>query len=144
MQPTLYTMKTLITLIIGAIPSLVFGQLGIDYNQPNLPFTSVSYEIKERFRPELRIGTDNFLEDISLEGIVSYDILNKEEYEFYGGLGYRTINFDGLVIPIGFNFYPLASKNFGFKIEVTPILGESTVLRGSLGFRYRFRNTNGD
>jgi hypothetical protein len=137
-------MKTLITLIISTIPSFVFGQLGIDYNQSNLPFTGVSYEIKERIRPELRIGTDNFLEDASVEGIVSYDILNKEEYEFYGGLGYRTNNFNGAVIPIGFNFYPLTSKNFGFKIEVTPILGESNILRGGLGFRYRFRNTNSD
>jgi len=99
-------MKTFITLIISLVPLIAFGQFGVDYNQSNLPFVGLSYEFKDKFRPELRIGTDNYFEDISLEGILSYDILNRDNYEFYGGLGFRSQDFNGLVIPIGFNFNP--------------------------------------
>ena len=100
----------------------------------------LSYELKDRFRPEIRFGTDNYFEDISFEGILTYDIINNDDYEFYGGLGFRTHDFNGLVIPIGFNFYPLTTKEFGFQIELAPIIGESNILRGSMGIRYRFRN----
>jgi len=137
-------MKTFITLIISLVPLIAFGQFGVDYNQSNLPFVGLSYEFKDKFRPELRIGTDNYFEDISLEGILSYDILNRDNYEFYGGLGFRSQDFNGLVIPIGFNFYPLTDKDFGFQIELAPIIGESSILRGSWGIRYRFRGNKAD
>lgn len=136
--------KIFISLIIYLVPSIAFGQFGIDYNQSNLPFVGISYELKDRFRPEIRIGTDSYFEDISLEGILTYDILNNTDYEFYGGLGFRNQNFNGLVIPVGFNFYPLPTKDFGFQIELAPIIGELNILRGSLGIRYRFRSTQAD
>jgi hypothetical protein len=139
-------MKSLVTLIIFFLPFFAFGQFKVGYNQSNLPFIGVSYEIKEKFRPELRIGTDTYFEYISLEGIVSYDIVNKEDYEFYGGLGFNESLFQwgGLVIPIGFNFYPLTNKCFGFQIELAPIFGESNFLRGSLGIGYKFRSTQAE
>jgi hypothetical protein len=137
-------MKTLVTIAIYLAPMALFGQFIIDYHQSNLPFVGLSYEIKERFRPELRVGTDSFFEDVSLEGVLMYDLLNKNDYELYGGLGYRTQDFNGLVIPMGFNFYPLTAKNFGFQIELAPILGESNILRGSFGIRYRFGTTPAD
>jgi hypothetical protein len=133
--------KIIISLITMLGPTVAFGQFGIDYNQSNLPFVGLSYELKDRFRPEIRFGTDNYFEDISFEGILTYDIINNDDYEFYGGLGVRTQDFNGLVIPIGFNFYPLTIKEFGFQIELAPIIGESNILRGSLGIRYRFKNT---
>jgi hypothetical protein len=134
--------KLFIFTLLMAGPSIAYGQLGIDFNQSNLPFAGISYEFKSQFRPELRIGTDMYLEGIALEGIMTYDILNKAEYEFYAGLGGRVNAFPGLVIPIGFNFYPFESKNFGFQIELAPIIGDSAILRGSWGIRYRFRKTN--
>ena len=124
------------TLII--LPSIAFGQLGISFHQSNLPFLGVSYEIKNKLRPELRIGTDTYFEEISVEGIITYDILNKEDYEVYAGLGGRVNGFAGLVIPLGLNVYPLTTKQFGFHIELAPIIGESSLLRGSWGIRYRF------
>ena len=131
-------MRRLITLILLSIPTLNFAQFGVDIHMSNIPFFGLSYEIKERFRPEFRIGTDTYFDDFSVEGIVTYDILNKPDYEFYAGLGIRSNDFAGLVIPIGFNFYPFEEKKFGFLIELAPIIGESDILRGSLGFRYKF------
>lgn len=131
-------MKRLVLFIILFTPLIANAQIGVDYQFSNLPFLGISYEINDRFRPEIRIGTDAFIEDISIEGIVTYDILNKVDYEFYAGLGARSSDFAGLVIPVGFNFYPFDVKNFGFQFEITPILGESNILRGSLGIKYKF------
>lgn len=135
-------MRSLITLLLAVAPSIVFGQLGTDFHQSNLPFIGLSYEIKDRLRPEIRIGIDNYFKDIFAEGILTYDILNNEDYEFYAGLGMRANGFIGLVVPVGINIYPLTTKNFGFHIELAPIIGESDILRGSWGIRYRFRNVD--
>jgi len=71
--------------------------------------------------------------------VVTYDIFNKDYYEFYAGLGGRITTFAGVVIPIGLNIYPFAVKNFGFHIELAPIIGDSAILRGSWGIRYKFQ-----
>jgi hypothetical protein len=131
-------MKSLIIVVLTFTPCILFGQFTVDYHQSNFPFIGLGYELKDKLRPALRIGTNDFLEDISIEGVITYDVLNKEEYEFYSGIGIRTNNITGLVIPIGLNFYPFLTKNFGFQIEVTPIIGDEEILRGSWGIRYRF------
>ncbi|MCW3073090.1 MAG: hypothetical protein JWP69_159 [Flaviaesturariibacter sp.] len=131
--------KIIITLLI-ALPTISFGQLGISFHQSNLPFIGLNYQIKNKIRPELRVGTDNYFDAISVEGIITYDILKKEDYEFYAGLGVRTNDFTGLVIPIGLNVYPLSTKQFGFHIELSPIVGDDNILRGSWGIRYRFKS----
>lgn len=135
-------MKFLIILFLFAFPSFAFGQFGINFHQTNLPFVGLNYEIRNRLRPELRIGTDNYFEDTSIEGVITYDIANKDDFELYAGIGGRLNGFGGLVIPIGINVYPLSMKQFGFHIELAPIVGESSVLRGSWGIRYQFNRGN--
>lgn len=132
-------MRKWLTVIILLGSNVSFGQLGISFHQSNLPFIGVNYEIKDRFITEIRIGTDNFFESSSVEGAVMYKILRKADFDFYGGLGARINGFAGVVIPIGLNIYPFQTKNFGFHIEAAPIVGESSLLRGSWGIRYRFR-----
>jgi len=135
-------MKQIITILLFSIPSIGFAQFGVAFHQSGLPFVGVNYEINEKFRPEVRIGTDNFFKDISFEAIVTYDILNNETLELYGGLGIKTADFGGVVIPIGLNIYPFDFKNFGFQMELSPIIGDSNLLRGSWGIRYRFLKEN--
>lgn len=115
------------------------AQFGVSFHQSNLPFVGVSYEINDRFVPEVRVGTDNYFEDISFEAVLMYQIINHEDYEFYTGLGVRTNGFTGVVIPVGVNIYPFDIKQFGFHIELTPIIGEEGLLRGSWGIRYKFK-----
>jgi hypothetical protein len=131
-------MKRVYLFLFLCIPTIAFSQLGVSFHQSNLPFIGVNYEFKERFRPELRVGTDQYFEDLTLEAVFTYDIINKDAYEFYAGLGLRTDFEPGLVIPVGLNIYPFTEKKFGFHIELSPILGGSEVLRGSWGIRYRF------
>lgn len=115
------------------------AQFGISYHQSSIPFVGFNYEIKDRFLPELRIGTDNFMEDLSAELVITYQFINKEDVEFYGGLGGRINTYEGLAIPIGLNVYPFEEKKFGFHIEIAPLIGEDQILRGSWGIRYRFK-----
>ena len=128
----------LLTLLLTAVSRVGFAQFGIAYHQTNIPFVAVNYEFIDRIRPEVRLSTDTFFEDLSVEGVVTFDILNKEDYEFYAGFGVRTNEFAGVVIPVGVHVYPLQTKKFGFHIELAPIIDEYEILRGSWGIRYRF------
>lgn len=135
-------MRILFLSLFFTVPSFVFAQFGINFHQSNLPFVGLNYEIKNRFRPELRIGTDNYFEETAIEGVVTYDLADNEDYEVYAGVGGRVNQFGGLVIPVGVNIYPFSKKQFGFHIELSPIVGEASVLRGSWGIRYRFERRN--
>ena len=101
-------MKKSLLLFALFIPLFSFGQFGVSAHESTMPFIGINYEFNERFRPEIRFGTNNYFEDISLETVFTYDILNKPEYELYAGLGYRFDLFSGLVVPIGLNVYPFA------------------------------------
>lgn len=135
-------MRILIAFFFFAVPSFSFAQFGINFHQSNLPFVGLNYQIKNKLRPELRIGTDNYFEETSLEGVVIYDFVQKDDYEAYAGIGGRVNILEGLVIPMGVNVYPLSTKQFGFHIELTPIIGETSILRGSWGMRYQFNRGN--
>ena len=118
--------------------SPAFAQLTVGFHQSNVPFIGINYEFADRLKPEFRLGMDQFLDDLSFEGIVSYDIVNEDDFEFYAGAGVRVNGFSGVVIPLGLNIYPFEVKKFGFHIEIAPIIGENDILRGSWGIRYRF------
>lgn len=133
-------MKRLSIILLLSIPSAVLAQFGISFHQSNLPFAGVNYEINNRFRPEVRIGTDNYFDDLSLEGVFTYDLMEREDFEVYAGIGGRLYTFEGVVVPVGVNIFPLAVKQFGFHIELTPVFSEASLLRGSWGIRYRFGN----
>ena len=131
-------MKRIIILLLVVVPTFAIGQLGISFHQSNLPFVGLNYEIKHKLRPEIRLGTDNYFESMSIEGVLTYDVFKKEDYELYAGLGVRLNGFTGVVVPLGLNIYPLTTKQFGFHIELSPIIGDGSILRGSWGIRYRF------
>jgi hypothetical protein len=135
-----------LTFIFILFSNIAFAQFGVNAHQSEIPFVGFNYEFADRIRPEVRIGTDNYFENISIELIGTYDILNKTDYEFYAGAGLRFNLLDGLVIPVGLNIFPFESKNFGFHIELSPIFSfdDDSLLRGSWGIRYRFLNSNGD
>lgn len=61
-------MKRLLTLLAVIVPCVAFSQFGVNFHQSNLPFIGLNYEIINRLRPELRIGTDVFLEQGTVEG----------------------------------------------------------------------------
>jgi hypothetical protein len=121
------------------VPSSVFGDAyGVN------SFINLGYQIGGRFTPELRVATNLDLEDFaSGELALLYTLKKKEDMEVYTGFapGYNGLLGESTyAIPIGMNFYPFETKQFGFHLEVAPqLIGEAaTILRGSWGIRYRF------
>lgn len=135
-------MKWLLFLFFLCFSTIVCAQLGVGYYQSNLPFVAISYEFKNKLRPEVRFGSDNYLNNVGLEGIMNYNFIKNDDFECYIGLGGRLNMFDGVVIPVGLNFYLLPEKRFGLHIELAPIFTSNqfteNILRGSRGIRYRF------
>lgn len=131
-------MKTVFIFTLFLLSHASLAQLGVSFHQSSLPFVGINYQFKSKIRTELRLGTDFFFDRTPVEGVIVYNVLKNEDYEFYAGVGGRVNSLEGLVIPVGVNLYPLPKKQFGFHIELAPIIGDMELLRGSWGIRYRF------
>lgn len=141
-------MKNLLMLSFCLLAGNAFAQFGVSYHQSGMPFVGFNYEIADRFMPELRLGTDTRVENMSVEAVATYQFIDKKEFEVYAGLGGRAHRNAGLVAPIGLHVFPFSARNFGFHIEVCPIFteeraplapgGRGPIVRGSWGIRYRF------
>ena len=124
-------------LLLGLLS--VKAQLGLSYHQSALPFIGLNYTLANRLMPELRIGTDRYFDDVSLEAVLTYQYLQREDYSLYAGIGIYYGNFGSTSIPLGLLLFPFDNKKFGFHLEATPLVGEGgNILRGSWGIRYRF------
>lgn len=130
--------KVILLAFLGFISTASFAQWTVSYHQSNLPFLGVNKQLGEKWLPEFRVGTDNFVENVSLELVINHIFYKNDRIDFYGGLGGRIQSFEGLVIPVGLNIYPFERKDFGFHIEAAQFIGEGNIFRGSFGIRYRF------
>jgi hypothetical protein len=130
--------RILFFLFFALISSASYAQWTVSYHQSNLPFLAVNRQFGEKLLPEFRVGTDQYFGDLSFELVANYILKKTDRFEFYGGLGGRVGNFEGVVVPAGLNIYPFEQKDFGFHIEGAAIVGGSEVARGSFGIRYRF------
>ena len=139
---SVFFMKKYFLLVVFAMAGLsAYAQFGVSYHQSSIPNLGFNYEYQNRYFAEFRFGPNQYFEHLALELTANYIFLNTEEYDFYGGIGGRTTQLSGLVIPAGINIYPFDNKNFGFHLEAAAMLGETSVLRGSWGIRYRFGGT---
>ena len=127
----------LLLFVIG-ISSTGYAQFGVAVHQSNLPFIGFNYQVGERFIPEVRFNTDAFREDVPIEAALNFVIKKEADYQFYAGVGFKSTFGSDLIVPIGLNVYPFDNKNFGFHIEATGFFGDSEIIRGSWGIRYRF------
>lgn len=117
------------------------AQVTTGYYHSNLrSMVSVGYKINNMIEPSLRIGLDNYIEDIHIEPVVTFRYNDSWDYSPYVGVGtWLSLDELSLVFPIGFDVAPFTNKQFGFHFEMTPIVGfdlEYLILRGSIGFRY--------
>lgn len=132
-------MKKLILLaVFGLVSNVSFAQWTVSYHQSNLPFIGFNKQLGEKWLPEFRVGTDNFIENVSLELVANRIFYKNDRIDFYGGIGARVQSLEGLVIPVGLNIYPFEQKDFGFHLEAAGLFGDSSLFRGSFGIRYRF------
>tara|TARA_R110001592_G_scaffold36070_8_gene121901 strand:+ start:957 stop:1373 length:417 start_codon:yes stop_codon:yes gene_type:complete len=129
---------TLVIVFLVFVSFKSFAQFGVSIHQTNIPFVGFNYELKDKYMGELRFSTDSFFDNISPELVFTRFIKKDTDFNFYGGLGARLNIYEGLVVPIGLNIYPFEKKNFGFQMEIAPIIGDDAILRGTWGIRYRF------
>lgn len=130
--------KTLLIACFALFSIAAFSQTTVAFHQSNLPFIGVNHQFGEKFIPEFRVGTDRYLDDMSVELVANYMLKKSDQYEFYAGLGGKAGGGAGLVIPLGLNIYPFEQKDFGFQMEAAGIVGDLNAFRGSFGIRYRF------
>ena len=131
---------TFLLLFLLALPMALRAQFTISYHQSIISFAGFNYETKKGWIPELRLGTNMQIENISFEALINYGFIRKPEYTFYGGAGITLLDgYLSVFIPVGVNIYPFERKAFGFQMELGPsVWSNGSVLRGSLGIRYRF------
>ncbi len=132
--------KLLLLTSILLFSTAAFAQWTVSYHQSNLPFIGAAKQIGNHWIPEFRLGTDNFVENLSVELVANYLIHDSDSKQFYIGVGGRANMFSGAVVPFGLNLFPFSRKDFGFHIEASPIVvfDGGVLLRGSFGIRYRF------
>jgi hypothetical protein len=135
--------RLLIIVIVAGLSLSANAQFGVAFHQGNLPFFDFNYQLDENFGVSLRVGSDNYIENLGYEAAFTYNFISKDDYIFYMGVGGRFNVFDGIVIPVGLQFFPFENKKFGFHGELTPmaVLTEANsgvLLRGTWGIRYRF------
>ncbi len=125
---------TVVTLLF--ISSKSQAQVSVGYYHSNfVSEMSVGTSPEKRFWGEARITTNVLSPDLQVMG--AYNFLRKERVRTYIGAGYNTIG--GLVIPVGLQVMPFTDfKNFAFQFEVSPLLGELSLIKGGIGFRYTF------
>lgn len=134
----MFSKKTFCILFFSLFTLTASAQFGVSYHESTMPFLGFNYELDDQYFGELRIGTNHYFEEIAFELTANYIFLKDASFDFYGGIGGRTTQLSGLVVPVGLNLYPFENKQFGFHVEAAGLFGEVSVLRASWGIRYRF------
>jgi hypothetical protein len=116
--------------------------------QSSETFVTIGTNPDNQLFGEARIGTGG---DVGLELMGGYNIVQKQDVNFYLGLGLgldddRNNGRDEdddfyLAIPFGLLVKPFAKDNFGIVLEAAPIFASDSgdYFRAGFGFKYTFR-----
>ena len=119
-----------------------FQKMSISYHQSNLSKIGVAYHISDKFWTEARIYTYPGFDDFNGELIVCYNLLTQPRHNFYIGVGAASNYYEGVVLPLGFQFQPIKEFNqLLLHIEGMPTydFSETVGFQSSFGFRYLFK-----
>lgn len=138
-------MKFIYLTALVLLPFFSFSQSIVSYHQsPNGGEVSYAYELKDKFRPEIRLYPNTIIDDFFVKLMFNYDWVEKTDYEFYSGISLlgSTTGRATFGLPLGLNIYPFENKSFGFLMEIAPSFpfgeGNGAYFTGSWGIRYRF------
>lgn len=139
----------LLSLTIFAFISLAKAQISAGINlQSSETFVTLGTDPYKQIFGEARIGTGG---DIGFEVMGGYNIVQKDDVNFYLGLGLgldddRNSKRDDdddiyVAIPFGLLITPFNSKNLGLVLEAAPVLAtdHGDYFRAGFGFKYTFR-----
>ncbi|NBW37896.1 MAG: hypothetical protein EBR30_23330 [Cytophagia bacterium] len=123
------------------MPLSAIAQFGINLPVIGMPAIGLNYEIKDTWRPEIRISRDLDAKPVNTFLLLTRDIINYDNHEAYLGIGIRSTKALGAAILGGVNLYPFKKKKFGFNIDQMIVFGDRTVdISANLGIRYRFKS----
>jgi len=140
----------LLSITLFAFISISKAQISAGVNiQSSETFVTVGTDPSKQLFGEGRIGTGG---DIGVELMGAYNIVQRDDVNFYAGLGLgldddRNNNKHDddddiyVAIPIGLHITPFNSKNLGLVLEAAPILAtdHGDYFRAGFGFKYTFR-----
>jgi len=136
-----FSILALLILLIN-VSNSGFGQASMSFQYSSLSKLGIAYNFSPRVWSELRIYSNTFIEDITAELAVLYNVSVKDQHEFYIGIGAVANYFSGMIIPIGLQFRPIENfKRFSLQIEFEPTIdigNENLALQSSAGIRYTF------
>ncbi|PZX58165.1 outer membrane insertion C- signal [Algoriphagus chordae] len=139
----------LLSLTLFTFISLAQAQISAGVNiQSSETFVTIGTNPNNKIFGEGRIGTGG---DIGVELMGAYNIIQKDDVNFYLGLGLgldddRNHDHDDdddiyIALPFGLLVTPFNSKNLGLVLEAAPILADDhgDYFRAGFGFKYTFR-----
>ncbi|WPR74790.1 outer membrane insertion C- signal [Algoriphagus sp. NG3] len=138
----------LLSFALFAFISLAEAQISAGVNlQSSETFVTIGTDPSKQIFGEGRIGTGG---DIGVELMGAYNIVRKDDVNFYLGLGlgldddrHRHDHGDDIyiTIPFGLLVTPFNSKNLGLVLEAAPVLAtdHGDYFRAGFGFKYTFR-----
>jgi hypothetical protein len=121
----------------------LFAQFSVSYHFSDFSKIGVGYDFNKHFWSDVRILPDfRSFDEISVDISANWNILAKEQYDLYVGIG-GLLNYDsfnGLAIPIGTRIRPFKKfDNFMFQIELHPAFNDiDYFIFSSFGIRYNF------
>ncbi len=134
--------KTSLLLIIITLFAIKgFAQVSISFYNSSLSKIGVAYNFNDKIWTELRVYSNTVFEDITPELVVCYNVINKEKYNMYAGIGGVVNYYNGIVLPVGVQFSPFEKlANFSLHIECQPTFDFESdfLLQSSWGLRYMF------
>ena len=135
------TKTSLILSIIIFLGIKGFTQVSVSFYNSSLSKIGVAYNFNDKLWTELKVYSNTVFEDITPELVVCYNVINKEKYNFYAGIGGVVNYFNGIVLPVGVQFSPFEKfANFSLHIECEPTFDFESefLLQSSWGLRYMF------
>ncbi|MEQ8471742.1 MAG: hypothetical protein RIC35_11175 [Marinoscillum sp.] len=126
---------------LHAQDSLAASSIDIGYSLSYDSYASLAYS-KGWFRSEARLFTNQTFLNQQDFGLIGTGYFHQSpDYRFYAGLG-LAIDFWGhdfqASLPVGGILYPLANKDFGIQLEISPTIYDQRIdyMQGSLGLRF--------
>lgn len=140
-------MKKLLIILLFCVSLNSYSQFGVTgYVESCI---GLNYKISNRFNTNLRIyANQSNLRSLPLELNGTFDIISKDNYNFYIGAGLIVNPFQdvdplkNIIFPIGFEIKPFESyRNLSFIVEFAPTyqLEDDLTFFKFLGLRYSFK-----
>lgn len=133
--------KIIILLTLICLVKQGYSQLSVSYYSSSLSKIGLGYNFSNRVWGEVRLYSNTIIYDTTPELVFCANLVGKERYCLYLGVGGVVNYFNGIVVPFGVQFTPFDKMgNFTLHIELEPTVDfdSDIILQSSFGIRFIF------